>query len=150
MPGNFRDVTKILIATDGSDSSMRAAEYGVNVAKTLGAQIRVIHVIDAVVLEEARSLFKAGQHEDVELKLRQAGQRYVNYVLALAEKEAVKAEGSLAKGRPFDVIVRTAEDSKVDLIIMGTHGRRGADRVLIGSVAERVIEYSLCPVLIVK
>lgn len=150
MPLSFKDVTRILVPIDGSDSSMRAAEYGVNVAKMLGAQIIVVYVIDAVVLDEARSFFKVGEYEDVELKLKQAGQRYINYVLGLAEKEGVKAASLLAKGRPFDVIVHIAEESKVDLIVMGTHGRRGPDRILIGNVAERVIEYSPCPVLVVK
>jgi len=147
---NFKDITKILIPTDGSDSSMRAAEYGIKVAKMLGAQVMVVYVIDSVVLDEARPLFKVGEHEDVELKLKQAGQRYINYVLGLAEKQGVKAASSIAKGRPFDVIVHLAEDSNANLIVMGTHGRRGSDRILIGSVAERVIEYSPCPVLVVK
>ena len=147
---NFKDITKILIPTDGSDSSMRAAEYGMNVAKMLGAQVMVVYVIDSVVLDEARPLFKVGEHEDVELKLKQAGQRYINYVLGLAEKQGVKAASSIAKGRPFDVIVHLAEDSNANLIVMGIHGRRGSDRILIGSVAERVIEYSPCPVLVVK
>jgi nucleotide-binding universal stress UspA family protein len=147
---NFKDITKILIPTDGSDSSMRAAEYGINVAKMLDAQIMVVYVIDSVVLDEARPVFKVGEREDVELKLKQAGQRYINYVLGLAEKQGVKAASSISKGRPFDVIVHLAEDSNVNLLVMGTHGRRGSNRILIGNVAERVIEYSPCPVLVVK
>ena len=150
MSSGFKDITKILIPTDGSDSSMHAAEYGVNVAKMLGAQIMVVYVIDSVVLDEARSFFKVGEHEDVELKLKQAGQRYINYVLGLAEKAGVKASSLIAKGRPFEVIVHIAEESNVGLIVMGTHGRRGTERILLGSVAERVIEYSPCPVLVLK
>jgi len=150
LPLNFKDISKILISTDGSDSSMRAAEYGVNIAKLLGAQVTVIYVIDAVVLDEARALFKADEHEDVEIKLKQAGQRYINYVLGIAEKEGIKAASLLTKGRPYEQIVNLAKESNVDLIVMGTHGRRGTERFLIGSVAERVIEYSPCPVLVVK
>ena len=150
MPSRFNDVTRILISTDGSESSIRAAEYGINIAKTLGAQLMVVYVIDSVVLDEARTFFKAGEQEDVERKLKQAGQGCVNYVLGLAEKEGVKAASSIAKGIPFEQIVNLAEESNVGLIVMGTHGRRGPDRILIGSVAERVIEYSPCPVLVVK
>jgi len=150
LPSSFKDITKIVVPTDGSDSSIRAAEYGINIAKTLGAQIVAVYVIDAVVLDEARSFLKIGEHEDVELKLKQTGQGYVNYVLSLAEKEGVTATSLVAKGRPFDVIVHITEESKANLIVMGTHGRRGAERILIGSVAERVIEYSPCPVLVVK
>jgi len=150
LPLSFKDITKILIPVDGSDSSICAAEYGINVAKTLGARIMVVYVIDTVVLEEARSFFKASEHEDVERKLEQVGREYINYVLCLAEKEGVKATSLIAKGEPFEQIVQLAKESNVDLIVMGTHGRKGPDRILIGSVAERVIEYSLCPVLVVK
>ena len=56
----------------------------------------------------------------------------------------------LVKGRPFEQIVNIAKGMNVDLIVMGTYGSRSADKLLIGSVAERVIEYSPCPVLVVK
>lgn len=60
------------------------------------------------------------------------------------------ASSLMAKGRPFEQIVHLAKGLKMDLIVMGTYGRKGAERILIGSVAERVIEYASCPVLVVK
>jgi len=144
---NFKSIQKILIPTDGSDYSMRAAEYGISIAKMLDAQIMVVYVIDEVVLDQ---LSKVTEREDAELELKQDGQRYINYVLGLAEKEGVKADSILAKGRPFEQIVHLAKRLNTGLIVMGTYGRRGTERVLIGSVAERVIEYSPCPVLVVK
>jgi nucleotide-binding universal stress UspA family protein len=147
MSSNFKNIQKILIPTDGSDYSMRAAEYGISIAKMLDAQIMVVYVIDDVVLDQ---ISKVTEHEDVERELKQDGQRHINYVLGLAEKESVKATSLLAKGRPFDQIVHLAKEQNMDLIVMGTYGLRGAERILIGSVAERVIEYSPCPVLVVK
>jgi len=144
---NFKNIQKILIPTDGSDYSMRAAEYGISIAKMLDAQIMVVYVIDEVVLDQ---LSKVTERESVERELKQDGQRYINYVLGLAEKEGVKADSILAKGRPFEQIVHLAKGQNIGLIVMGTYGLRGAARVLIGSVAERVIEYSRCPVLVVK
>ena len=144
---NFKNIKKILIPTDGSDYGMRAAEYGVSIAKMLDAQIMVVYVIDDVVLDQ---ISKVTEHEDVERELKQDGQRHINYVLGLAEKESVKATSLLAKGRPFDQIVHLAKEQNMDLIVMGTYGLKGAERILIGSVAERVIEYSPCPVLVVK
>ncbi len=144
---NFRNIQKILIPTDGSDYSMRAAEYGISIAKMLGAQILVVYVIDAVALDQ---ISKVTEREDVERELKQNGERYINYVLGLAEKEGVKADSLLAKGGPFEQIVHLAKGLNMGLIVMGTYGRRGAERILIGSVAERVIEYSPCPVLVVK
>lgn len=144
---NFKNIKKILIPTDGSDYGMRAAEYGVSIAKMLDAQIMVVYVIDDVVLDQ---ISKVTEHEDVERELKQDGQRHINYVLGLAKKEGVKAASLLAKGRPFDQIVHLAKEQNMDLIVMGTYGLKGAERILIGSVAERVIEYSPCPVLVVK
>jgi nucleotide-binding universal stress UspA family protein len=144
---NFKNTQNILIPTDGSDYSLRAAEYGISIAKMLGAQITVVYVLDEVVLEQ---ISRTNEREEVERELKNDGQRYINYVLGLAEKEGVKAASIIAKGRPFEQIVHVAKGLKMDLIVMGTYGLRGSDRILIGSVAERVIEYSLCPVLVVK
>ncbi len=71
-------------------------------------------------------------------------------ILGLAEKEGVKATSLIVKGRPFEQIVHLSDGLEMDLIVLGTYGRRGAERILIGSVAERVIEYAHCPVLVVK
>jgi len=144
---NFKNIKKILIPTDGSDYGMRAAEYGVSIAKMLDAQIIVVYVIDDVVLDQISTVT---QRDDAERELKEDGQRHINYVLSLAKKEGVKTASVLAKGRPFDQIVHLAKEQNMDLIVMGTYGLKGAERILIGSVAERVIEYSPCPVLVVK
>jgi nucleotide-binding universal stress UspA family protein len=143
----FGSVKKVLIPTDGSDYSMRAAEYGVSVAKILGAEILFVYVIDTVALDQ---IGKLTDKDSAEAELKADGERYVKYVLGLAQKEGVKASSLLAKGRPYEQIVHLAKGLKMDLIVMGTFGRRGAERILIGSVAERVIEYASCPVLVVR
>jgi len=143
---DFKNIKKILVPTDGSDYSMRAAEHAVSIAKMLDAQIIVVYVVDEVVVNQ----IKATERENVEQELKQDGKRYVKYVLGLAENAGVKADSILAKGIPFEQIVHLAKELNIDLIVMGTYGRRGAERILIGSVAERVIEYSSCPVLVIK
>ena len=143
----FNSIQKILVPTDGSDYSMRAAEYAISIAKTLSAQILVVFVVDKIVLEQ---IAKSTERERVEKELKEDGQRYVNYAVGLAEKEGVKASSLIANGRPFEQIVHMAKGLNTDLIVMGTYGRRGADRILLGSVAERVIEFAPCPVLVIK
>ena len=144
---NFKEIQKILIPTDGSAHSACAAECGISVAKMLGAEIMVVNVIDEVVID----LFPKGpQRENVEQELKQDGQRYIKQILDLVEKEGIKGGSLLTKGRPFEQIVHLAKDLDIDLIVMGTSGRGGANKILIGSVTERVIEYSPCPVLVVK
>ena len=79
MSSSFKDVKKILIPIDGSDYSMRAAEYGISVAKMLDAQIMVVYVIDQILLDQ---ILKVPGREDVERDLKKDGQQYLNYVLA--------------------------------------------------------------------
>ena len=144
---DFANIKKILIPIDGSDYSMRAAEFGISIAKMLKAQIMVVFVIDTIVLDQ---LTKPIERADVEQELNQDGDRSIHYVVGLAEKQNVKVASLLAKGRPFEQVVNLAKGLGMDLIVMGTYGRRGAERILIGSVAEHVIEYASCPVLVVK
>lgn len=138
---------KILIPTDGSGCSLRAAEIGISLAKILGGEIFAIYAIDTVILKE---ITKSIGSTDVEIELKEKGERYLDYVIDLAKKEGLKAEAILAKGEPYDQIIDFAKNKAIDIIVMGTYGRRGTKRILIGSVTERVIEYSPCPVLVVK
>jgi nucleotide-binding universal stress UspA family protein len=140
-------IKKILIPADGSEHSIHAAEYAISIAKTHDAQITVVYVLDEVVIDRFTNV---SEREDLERELKADGQRYINYILGLAEKAGVKATSLIAKGRPFEQIVHLANGLDMDLIVMGTYGRRGAERILIGSVAERVIEYANCPVLVIK
>ena len=143
----FESVRKILIPIDGSDYSIRAAEFGISVAKLLKAEVTVIYVVDTIVLDQ---IGKVTERTDAERELKGDGERYLKYVKIMAEKAGVSISALLAEGRPFEQITHLAKGLHIDLIVMGTFGRRGAERILIGSVAERVIEYSTCPVLVVK
>jgi nucleotide-binding universal stress UspA family protein len=140
-------IRKILVPTDGSDYSIRAAEYALSLAKTHHAEIMFVYVVDEVVIDK---FSKIAEREEVERELKNDGNRYLKYALNLAEKAGVKAASMIAKGRPFEQITGFAKGLEMDLIVMGTYGHRGAERILLGSVAERVIEYSPCPVLVVK
>ena len=144
---NFKDIKKILIPTDGSEYSAHAAELGISIAKLTGAEIMIVYVVDEVALDQ---MAKLTNRETVEQALKEDGQRYINYIRSLAEQAGVKAASIMASGNPFEQIVQLAKGLKMDLIAMGTYGRRVAERILIGSVAEQVIEYAPCPVLVVK
>lgn len=143
----MEDIRRILIPTDGSNCSLRAAKLAIRLAKIFGAEILAIYVVDTVILEE---IAKIAEREIAEKELKEKGERYLNYVTKSAEKEGLKVKTFLTEGEPYDKIVQYAKSSEADLIIMGTYGRRGAERILIGSVAERVIEYAPCPVLVVR
>jgi len=74
----------------------------------------------------------------------------VKKIMELAEKEGIKTEGLTVKGEPYEAIIKTAKQKQVDLIVVGSHGRTGIERLLMGSVTERVIGHSESAVLVVR
>ncbi len=140
-------ITKILVPTDGSEPSDRAAEFAIRLAKKFNAEIISVYVIDRLIIDEVS---KVHEKQELEEEIRKKAERSLNYVVKSAEIEGLKATSVLLEGTPYDQIIRQAETLKADIIVMGTTGRRGMERILIGSVAERVIEYAPCPVLVVK
>ena len=105
---------------------MHAADYGLGIAKMLDAEIMVVFVIDEIVLEQISRLT---QHDVVEDTLKTDGQRYIKYIVESAQKAGIKSSSMIAEGRPFEQIVHLAKDFNMDLIVMGSYGRRGADKI---------------------
>lgn len=122
---------KILVATDGSKYSDAAALEAISIAKRCGSELIALSVA-------ARDTNLAAAKESVE-RVRQ-----------IAEKEGIKVESLTLSGTPYEVIVSTAEQKGADLIVVGSHGRTGVKRLLMGSVTERVIGHSKSAVLVVK
>ena len=121
----------ILIATDGSKYSEKAVLEAVGIAKRSGATLIGISVA----------------HNDVGLN---EAEEHVRPVKEIAEKEGLKVEALSLKGIPYEVIVNTAKQRNADIIVVGSHGRTGMERLLMGSVTERVIGFAECAVLVVK
>ena len=134
----------ILIPVDGSENSVRAAKHAIGLAVKCNAKVIGLHAIDIRILKAAEGSNK------VLSRLHRFGEQYLNDVAALAAEAKVKVETSLKEGLPVDVIVEEAEKRNVDLIVMGTRGLTGAERVVLGGTAEQVIRWAACPVLVVK
>ena len=122
---------KILIAHDGSMYAEAAWRETIPLAE--GAKSDVVAV--SVARDERREM-------DCRLVLQ--------HLEASAERHGISLQTILLKGQPFEQIIKTAQDERVDLIVMGSHGRTGISRLLLGSVAERVIGTAQCPVLVAK
>jgi nucleotide-binding universal stress UspA family protein len=143
------DFTSILVPTDGSEYSVAAGKLAIDMAAFYHARLTFIYVVDEAMTEElARASQKTSQ--EVRKELADNGQRYLDYLAKLAQRRGLAAEKVLREGTPHIEIVNEARKQAADLIVMGQVGRRGPRRILIGSVAERVIEYAECPVLITK
>lgn len=134
---------KILFATDGSKHSNLAAEKAISFAKSYGGELTVVSVVDVP------SEFYAEAPKAVEDMVRKA-KEYTALVRNQAEAAGVKAESFIGEAEAHEAIVNLAKEQGVDVIVLGSHGRTGLRRLLMGSVTENVIGHAACPVLVVK
>ena len=141
---------KLLVATDGSQYSLAAASEAVGIAKRCGAELLVISVVPSETASPFDIVHTEMQHEMISQKEFHEGEKNVNDLLVIAKQEGVSVVGQIVEGRPYEAIVETAREKGIDLIVMGSHGRTGMERLLMGSVTERVVGHADCAVLIVK
>ncbi len=140
---------RILIATDGSDKSRKAAEEGIELAKALGAQVIALNVVNEVVIASAvRQL--GSDRKEVETKLKDAGTKAVEDIKAIGAKMGVAVDPIVRIGAPANTVIDVAGAEKIDLIVMGSHGESGAAKLLIGSVVQKVLYWATVPVLVVR
>jgi len=147
--------SRILAATDGSETSELAIEQAARLAKDQGAQLRIAHVI-----EQSRLAFAAAGPVAVDLEaileaLRKSGQAGLDRARAIAQRNGVQAETAIVGQDAVDdrvaiVLAEEARRWKADLIVLGTHGRRGINHLLMGSVAEALARIAPAHVLLVR
>jgi nucleotide-binding universal stress UspA family protein len=155
-------IKKILLPVDGSTTSMKAARIGISLSKKFRSDLIGLTVIDLMSLPYGYFLTQPGtsSHDDILKGKKREAKKWLDEV----EKsllETLNEEGSNAVkfrseiiedafSRVENAIVNYAETESVDLIVMGTRGRSGLKRTLLGSVASGVLSYSRCPVMIVR
>ncbi len=138
---------KILIATDGSEYTKRAVDHGIDLAKSTEAKLYAIYVIDTAAFA---SIPMDAAWESMYELLKQEGDEATRYVADKSEVDGLEVERLTIEGHPAEEIIKYAEKNSVDLIVMGTLGKSGLDRFLLGSVAEKVVRNSKIPVLVVR
>ncbi len=142
---------KILIATDGSEHVKKAVTHAIELAKLHKAELHAVYVMDIKTDYGPKSYLSTDiSTEGLERILRQEGDAAIKYVEDMAKKEDLSVEKWIIKGHPAQEIMKLAEEQSVDLIVMGTLGRSGIEKFLLGSVAEKVIRNSNIPVLTVR
>jgi nucleotide-binding universal stress UspA family protein len=147
-------ITTILVPTDGSKTAQKAGAYAVDLAKQLQASILVISVIDkrlrvSRTVPVGRSL--QGVAESLDDYLRETAQRYAGEIEKLCEKKGVRSKAVIKSGHPVEEIVKEAEKSKADLVVMGSHGQSALAAATLGSVSYGVIHKDThIPILLVK
>lgn len=148
---------KILVAADGSSRAEKASSYAIGLAKSCGAELNVVSVvdigsprtameIDPDYTEELKDSIDVDKLEDERKKIEN---QIVDHVNKMASAEGVSASGSVRVGHPSEEILKQAKDEGCDLIVMGSHGRRGLSAAVMGSVSTNVIHAGTFPVLVV-
>jgi len=134
---------QILIPTDGSEETQDAVEHAIDLALTYDATLHTLFVINTNVGVDSSVI---GTLEALE----ESGENAIEAVIDRAQDAGVGTiEGSVAQGAPHQAILDYVDENDIDLVVMGTHGRSGLDRYLLGSVTEKVVRLSDAPVMTV-
>jgi len=150
--------SKILVAIDGSEHSMKAAEYAIDIAKDNKAQLIALAVLDITKIGYAASAFIASPThglDELEQKRKEANE-WLDKVGKLIASQKVNNNNIQFKSQMEEsmsvagTIVDYAENQNIDLIVVGSKGRSGFKKLLLGSVASTIVTYATCPVLVIK
>lgn len=142
-------INRILFPTDFSEGSRLTAEYAADLAAKYGAKVYIMHVIYDVARDSG--LYGGRLNfESIYDDVRKSAQAELDRRAAESFKDIEQVETVLKVGVPFEDIISFAEDNDIDLIVIGSHGRKGLDRVLFGSTVQRVLRRSRCVVLTVR
>ena len=148
----MKAIRQILVPSDFSEPSRAALDYAAEFAKPLAASIDVLHVWEMPTFIPPASLPEAGVADMslIEMYRSNAEDALAQFVQEAKTRGIVVRAAFSEHGPPASTITDFARRREYDLIVIGTHGRTGLSRALIGSVAERVVRYASCPVLAVR
>ena len=143
------EVKKILFPTDFSEGSSYALKYAVDMVKHYGAKLYLVHVIYDIAKTSGWYVPHVSMDEmykDIEKGAKKELEKFGNEeIRGLKDIERV-----VLTGVPHDEILKFTKDNKIELIVMGSHGKKGIDRILFGSTASQVVRFAPCPVLTVR
>jgi len=140
---------RILVPVDGSPTSTRGLDEAMRLAKLTGAAIRLVHAIDQLPYAAGLGTYTF----DVFGMLKEGGEKILQEMKARVAAGGIDVTTYLSEpvaGRVCDVVIDQAKEFGADLIVLGTHGRRGVGRMLVGSDAEQVLRLATVPVLLVR
>lgn len=136
----------ILLPTDGSEGVSNAIEEAIDLAEMHDATLHLLYVVDT----SAAAALPTADATNLEEILETAGDDAIETIRERAEARGVPVESYTDHGLVHETILKYAEEADIDLIVMGTQGRSGLDRLLLGSVTERVIKQATRPVLVIR
>ncbi len=144
---NLGKIRRILAPVDFSANSRKAVTYAVAFARQFGASITFLHVIQ---VNYAYGELGAIDFSALEREMRGGASKELDSLLAETRAVGVTAESVIREGSPAKIIADVAAELQTDLLVVSTHGYTGLKHVLMGSIAEHVVRYAPCPVLVVR
>jgi nucleotide-binding universal stress UspA family protein len=142
--GDLVSFQRVLIAVDSEPLASHAAELGIELAASLGAEVAFVHAIDPA-LTQATGITPAELIAEYEWQAK----RLIGEFSKLVRQTSPPLE-FIHVGKPASEIVRTAQEWRADIVVIGSHARHGVQRALLGSVAEAVMRHAPCPVFVVR
>ncbi|MFZ2470397.1 MAG: universal stress protein [Methanothrix sp.] len=144
-------IKKIMIATDGSDTSKKAAMIGIDIAHRASGSVTAVYVMEILRLAHLPGYSTIpGLKEKVLELIQEEGSQATQFVEDQARILDVSCHKIVARGNPSEELLKISQSLEMDLLIMGSLGRAGVEKILLGSVAEKVVLQSPIPVLLVK
>ncbi|HKP46253.1 MAG TPA: universal stress protein [Pyrinomonadaceae bacterium] len=145
------NIRSILLPTDFSECGNYALSYAASLARTFGASILCVHVIEPMVPTVGYSgMTEPLPLADISDQLEDSAERELPKFADCEECSGIAVEELIVHGEAASEIVRVAKEKDVDLIVVSSHGRTGLGRILFGSTAEAIVRHASCPVLVVK
>jgi len=140
----------ILITTDGSKGAEAAAKHAIDIAEQYDAELHILYVVDIGVDTSLSSVSDLMSQLESSGKLEEIGKKAVEATKNKVKDKEIDSKVAIERGVPHKEINSYANDNDIDMVVMGTHGRTGLDRMLLGSVAEKIVRSSDIPVLTVR
>jgi nucleotide-binding universal stress UspA family protein len=137
---------KILVAHDGSKTSDKALKKAVELAVGLNSALTVLSIIPELYLTELSDM----DRQRITAALTEEAKQAMEKIRVSLSAKPIETKTIMRQGLPAEKILETAQKMKVDLLVVGSHGRHGARKFLLGSVSSKVVDYATCPVLVVK
>jgi nucleotide-binding universal stress UspA family protein len=143
------EIKKILFTTDFSEGTPHALSYALDMTAKYGAKLHVLHVVHNSFIYPGLHI-PHGSFDIVKQEMEEAAKKALRKVCASISEGCKDLESVVAHGVPYEEILKYAKHNDIDMIVVGTHGRKGLDRAILGSTAERVVRNSHCPVFVVR
>ncbi len=144
-------MAKVIVhPTDFSLASRPAFRAAMELARTSGSELCIVHVITPPAVLMGEGYLSPQVYDELDRSVRAAARKRVDRLVAVARARGIRTTGAVLEGVYHEQIARAARAKRAEMIVIGTHGRTGFRRILLGSVASRVLGTAPCPVLTVR